>query len=87
MADDKKKPEIKNPKFSPTWIYVAVILGIIGLQFFGGASLSQPEKITQSKFETFMQNGDIEKIDVVNNRNVKVFLTFEVCQSLLVELV
>ncbi len=77
MANDNKKPEIKKPKFNSYWIYGAIILVFLGIQLFGGGSWSQPKKITQTEFENYMQNGDVEKIDIVNRKNVKVFLTQE----------
>ncbi|PHS60471.1 MAG: peptidase M41 [Flavobacterium sp.] len=82
MANENKKPEnkkteIKKPKFNSYWIYAAIILVFLALNVFGGGSWSQPEKITQSKFNTFLLDGDIEKIDIVNKKTVKVFLTSE----------
>ncbi len=75
MANNNKKPEIKKPKFNQNWIFGAIIVVFLGLMLSGGGSWSQPEKITQSKFEDFLREGDVERIDVLNNRNVKVYLT------------
>ncbi len=77
MADKNKKPELKKPKFNSYWIYAAIIIVFIGIQFLGGGSWVQPEKISQSKFENFLLQGDVDKIDIVNEKNVKVFLTHE----------
>lgn len=77
MANDNKKPEIKKPKFNSYWIYAAVILVFLGLQILGGSSWSQPKKITQTQFENYMKNGEVEKIDVINRSVVKVYLTQE----------
>ena len=51
MAEDNKKPEIKKPKFNAYWIYIGVFLLIVGFQFFGGSSWTQPNKTTQTQFE------------------------------------
>jgi len=79
MADDKKKnnkkPETKKPKFSPYWIYAAIILVFFGIQFFGGNSWSQPQKTTQGEFKSFLRNGDVDRVLVVNDQVAKVFLT------------
>ncbi|MBL4663491.1 MAG: AAA family ATPase, partial [Flavobacteriaceae bacterium] len=77
MADDKKKPESKKSKFNSYWIYIGVFLLIIGFQFFGGNSWSQPNKTTQTQFEEFLIAGDVEEIKIVNRRIIKVFLTAE----------
>ncbi|MGV6829649.1 MAG: ATP-dependent zinc metalloprotease FtsH [Flavobacteriales bacterium] len=77
MATNNKKPEIKKPKFSPSWIYIAIIIGFIGLQFFGGASLSEPEQTTQTDFQKFLIEGDVEKIEIVNRKLAKIYLTPE----------
>jgi len=77
MANEDKKPEIKKPKFNAYWIYAVVILGIIGLQFFGGADLSQPTQTNESDFEQYLLDGDVEKIEIINRKIAKVYLTPE----------
>ncbi|MFC7358346.1 ATP-dependent zinc metalloprotease FtsH [Jejudonia soesokkakensis] len=81
MAEDKnkkdKKPEIKKPKFNATWIYIAITVIFLGIFFTGGNSWTQPKKTTQSEFKSFLQNGDVKKVLVVNARVAKVFLTEE----------
>ncbi|GHC55782.1 ATP-dependent zinc metalloprotease FtsH [Ulvibacter litoralis] len=79
MADDKKdkKPEIKKPKFNAYWIYGAILLVFIGIQFFGSGSWAQPAKTTQAEFEQFLRDGDVEKVEVVNKKVAKVYLTKE----------
>lgn len=44
MAEDNKdkKPELKKPKFSAYWIYGAIFLVFIGIQFFGSGNWAQP---------------------------------------------
>ncbi len=77
MAKENKKPENKKPKFSAYWIYGAIFLVFIGIQFFGGGSWSQPAKTTQSEFERFLSQGDVAKVDIVNKKLAKVYLTEE----------
>jgi len=77
MADDNKKPELKKPKFNSYWIYAGIIILFIGIQVLGGGSWSQPNKTTQSDFESFLVNGEVEKIEIVNRKIVKVYLTQE----------
>lgn len=77
MANENKKPEVKKPKFNSYWIYIGLFLLIIGFQFFGGNSFSQPKKTTQTQFEEFLIAGDVKEIKIVNRRTIKVFLTDE----------
>jgi len=74
---DNKKPEIKKPKFNSYWIYAAVILAFLALNVFGGGSWSQPNKTTQGEFEAFLKNGDVDKVEIVNRKIAKVYLTPE----------
>ncbi|RFN59916.1 ATP-dependent zinc metalloprotease FtsH [Marixanthomonas ophiurae] len=71
------KPEKKKPKFSNYWIYGAIFLLFMGIQFFGGGSWAQPEKTTKSQFEQFLRDGDVAKVKIVNHKVAKVFLTQE----------
>jgi cell division protease FtsH len=77
MAEENKnkKSESKRPKPNYYWVYAAIILLFFGIQIFGGGSLSQPEKTNQAKFEEFLKNGDVEKVDVINKKIAKVYLT------------
>jgi len=77
MAEENKnkKNESKRPKPSYYWIYAAIILLFFGIQIFGGGSWSQPEKTNQAKFEEFLKNGDVDKVDVINKKIAQVYLT------------
>tara|TARA_R110002110_G_scaffold61285_6_gene172235 strand:- start:3237 stop:5186 length:1950 start_codon:yes stop_codon:yes gene_type:complete len=79
MAEDNKnkKPEIKKPKFSAYWIYGAIFLVFIGIQFFGSGSWAQPGKTTQAEFEQYLRDGDVDKIEIINKKVAKVYLTAE----------
>jgi cell division protease FtsH len=77
MAEENKnkKSDSKRPKPNYYWIYAAIILLFFGIQIFGGGSWSQPEKTNQLKFEEFLKNGDVEKVDIINKKIAKVYLT------------
>ena len=77
MAKNNKKPDIKKPKFNSYWIYAAIVVVFIGLNLFGGGSWSQPNKTTQGAFETFLRDGDVEKVEIINRKVAKVYLTAE----------
>jgi cell division protease FtsH len=77
MAKNSKKPDLKKPKFNSYWIYAAIIVIFIGLNLFGGGSWSQLNKTTQGEFETFLRDGDVEKVEIVNRKIAKVYLNSE----------
>ncbi len=79
MAEENKnkKKESKKPRPNYYWIYAAIILLFFGIQIFGGSSWSQPAKTNQAKFEEFLKNGDVERVDVINKKIAKVYLTPE----------
>ncbi|WP_310992617.1 ATP-dependent zinc metalloprotease FtsH [Aequorivita marina] len=77
QENKNKKNNSKKPKASYYWIYIAIALIFLGINIFGGGSWSQPEKTTQSQFETFLKDGDVEKVDVINKKIAKVYLTSE----------
>ena len=77
MANENKKPEAKKPKFNAYWIYAAIILVFLGIQFFGGGSWSQPAKTTQEEFQNYLRDGDVEKVEIINKKVARVYLTPE----------
>ena len=73
-----KKNNKKNPKVNPYWLYGGVIFLFILFQTFsGGLASNEVNKISQKKFFEYVSMGDEEKIDIVNKREVKVYLTDE----------
>jgi AFG3 family protein len=76
-SSQNKKPEtpFNNPNFNNNkfWIYIVLIGIVILISFidFGGSS----NEITRDRFEKDMlQNGDVEKIVVVNKTRVDVYI-------------
>ncbi|MDB4134142.1 ATP-dependent zinc metalloprotease FtsH [Flavobacteriaceae bacterium] len=73
-----KKNNKKKPKVNPYWLYGGVIFLFILFQTFsGGLASNEVNKISQKKFFEYVSMGDVEKIDIVNKREVKVYLTDE----------
>ena len=79
MASENKnkKNETKKPRPNYYWIYAAVILLFFGIQIFGGGNWSQPAKTSQSQFEEYLKQGDVEKVDIITRKPAKVYLTTE----------
>ncbi len=73
-----KKNNKKNPKINPYWYYGGVIfLFILFQSFSGGLASNEVNQISPSKFFEYVSQGDVEKIDIVNKREVKVYLSEE----------
>jgi hypothetical protein len=65
----------KNPRFGSYWIYGVIALFLIGLNLFSVAMGGVGEsKITMSQFDSFVLAGDVEKIEIVNNEEVFVYI-------------
>ena len=75
---ENKKPINKKPKISPFWIYGFIIVIFLGIQMMsGGMGSSVGLPTTQGKFFEYLENGDVEKVVIINRTKAKVFLTTE----------
>ena len=72
MANEKKP---FNFKFSPWMIYVLVIIGFFGLNYFGGSGFQDTTKISYSKFNEYLNKGQIEKVIIYNKTEGEAYLT------------
>ena len=72
-----KKPDLKKPKFSPYWIYGSIFVIFLALQLSCGSSFSQTKKTSQAEFENYLRQGDVQKVEIVNKKIAKVYLTQE----------
>ena len=70
-----KKPELKRPKLNSYWIYIAIFVMFMGLNIFGGGNLSDPLNTTQVEFQSYLKNGDVEKVEIINKKLARVYLT------------
>ena len=78
MAKDQhKNKEPKKPKFSAYWIYAAIILVFLGINFFSGSGFNEPAKTNPAEFLDYLRRGDVKKVVVVNRNQAKVYLTEE----------
>ena len=69
----KKEGDKKSPKFNLYWIYGIILVALIAGQFYNFSA-----KIPQVKegvfFEEFLKEGEVEKIVLINNELVEVFI-------------
>ncbi|HER41141.1 MAG TPA: ATP-dependent metallopeptidase FtsH/Yme1/Tma family protein, partial [Salinimicrobium catena] len=71
----------KKPKFSAYWIYAAIILVFLGINFFSGSGFNEPAKTNPAEFLNFLEQGDVAKVVIVNRNQARVFLTEEAKQK------
>ena len=70
-----KKLQNKN-SFNQYWIYGGIIFLFMLLNIYSGSSGYQDSiATTPSKFLEFVKDGDVEKIEIINKREVRVYLT------------
>ncbi|WP_373057002.1 ATP-dependent zinc metalloprotease FtsH [Zunongwangia sp. H14] len=77
----KKRLDPKKPKFSAYWIYAAIIIIFLGINFFTGGGFNEPAQITPSQFEEYLKEGDVKKLVIINNQKANVYLTDEAKQK------
>jgi len=67
----KKNKKNKNLNFY--WIYLVFIVGLIGLQIFSSV-IGKYKDIDETKFIKFLNDGDIEKIQIINRQFAEVYI-------------
>ena len=81
MTKDNKNLN-KKPKVSPYWIYGFIIAAFLAIQMFsGGMGGSNAQKLTVTEFISYLEQGDVKQLDVVNGREARVYLTSEAAQK------
>jgi len=66
LKKDNKTPQIK---FNPYWIYGLILLGILGIAFYGKGGQT-PKEIRMDQLEAYIQNGWVEKINVIKDKDI-----------------
>ncbi|WP_298220512.1 ATP-dependent zinc metalloprotease FtsH [Flavobacterium sp.] len=75
MANDNK-PNPNKIKVSPYLLYAGVILLFVFISFFtGGSGFQELAKTSSSKFNTYLEHGDVQKVIVYNKSEAEVYLT------------
>jgi cell division protease FtsH len=69
-GSNKKTP---NGGFNFYWLYAVFAIGLIGLNFFNWTP--KPEQINYGQFKEMVQNGDVEKLEIINAETGKVYIT------------
>ncbi len=77
MAKEDKNSK-KKPKINPYWIYGIIIAVFLAIQLFSGSfGSSTGIETTPAQFLDYLNKGDVAKIEIVNKRIAKVYLTKE----------
>lgn len=61
-----------KPKFNIYWVYGLIAVAFFAIQFFNFGS--GPEKISWLEFRKILTNNDVEKIVIVNDKTVNVYI-------------
>lgn len=75
MSDNKKNIPPKKSKFNSYWIYGLIIIALIAVSVFSGDTTSDKNTISPYQFFEFVKNGDVKKVELINERLAKVYLT------------
>ena len=76
MSDSNKDNKSNMPKFkfSSYWIYGAVLIAIVAIQFFNSGDLAS-KSISKNKFDQILRDNDIKEIVILNKDIAQIFLT------------
>jgi ATP-dependent metalloprotease FtsH len=81
MAKDNN-PTPNKFKVSPWLVYTAILVIFLFISFItGSSSLQEPSQLTSSKFNVFLERGQIEKVIVYNKTEAEVFLKPEALKA------
>lgn len=71
----ENNPNSNKFKVSPWLVYTAILLIFLGISFAtGGSSFQEPAQLTSSKFNSYLEKGQIEKVIVYNKNEAEVYL-------------
>lgn len=62
----------QKPKFNSYWIIGIILLAMIGIQFLGSGN--NLKEIDSNRFFNILQDGDVEKIVIVNKEKVEIYI-------------
>ncbi len=65
----------RTPRFNIYWVWAAIAVILIGFQIFSGKFTPTAEDITQQDFQKMLLSGDVNKLDIISNKNmVRVYI-------------
>ena len=76
-----KKNVNKKPKLSSYWIYGLILVIFLFFNIFSGGLSSAGSETTTSQFFKYLEEGDVERVQIINKHEAKVYLTNEAQQK------
>ena len=73
MSDSNKSPNTPKLKFSPYWIYGAIIIVIIAFNFLNSGGMAS-KKISKNEFFEILKDDDIKEIAVINKNIAEIYI-------------
>ena len=73
MSDSNKSPNTPKLKFSPYWIYGAIIIAIIAFNFLNSGGMAS-KKISKNEFFEILKDDDIKEIAVINKNIAEIYI-------------
>ena len=70
------------PKFNFSWIYIAVFVGLLGLQFAQSQFGTQTKPSNFNELSQRIERGHVERVKVVNSKEVYVFIKADTLAAL-----
>ncbi len=77
MTNENNNIKDKKPKFNPYWIYGIIIAVFLAIQVFSNVGYEEGSTTNPTQFLQFVAEGDVAKVEIVNKRICKVYLTLE----------
>ena len=72
----KNAPQKGKPKFNFYWIYAIIFVAFIVLNYVGSPTVAS-EKKGFSDLKVMLQNNDVDHLEVVNDKTVRIYLSEE----------
>ena len=73
MAKDKD-PKPSRIKISPWWIYGGILGIFLIASYFNNSNWQEPIQTNISQFQKYLDNGDVNKVIIVNKTQADVYL-------------
>ncbi|MGV8993019.1 MAG: ATP-dependent zinc metalloprotease FtsH [Flavobacterium sp.] len=74
----ENNPNPNKFKISPWLVYGAIVFVFLAISFAtGGSSFQDAQKTSSSKFNVFLEEGDVAKVNILNKTQAEVYLTPE----------
>ncbi len=72
-----QEPKKNSFKFNPWWIYGVITAIFVTMWFSGQSRWVEPSKTSVSKFYEFLNANQVEKVEIINDKTVEVYLKKE----------